>query len=271
MLNATVNSWSRFLDITGGGRYICSIASLITAQSKMNLQGKTAIVTGGTGALGSRVAEFLFAEGATIAIPYTSEKSLSFIPKSLSLEPGRLLTIRADLTNEMQVQYLVDEVVKKFHSLDIVVNTAGGYVGGKMIEETTVDEMQGILSLNFMSTFLVCRSALRVMRKQNSGRIVNIAAMPALTPTARKGPYAISKRAVITLTETIAEEVKGTGITVNAIAPSTIVTEANKQSMPKADFTKWVSPEEIARLVGYLCSDEARSASGNVIRIYGGV
>lgn len=236
----------------------------------MKFQGKTAIVTGGTGALGSRVAEFLFAEGASIAIPYTSEKSLGAIPKSISAQPERLLTVRTDLTDEKQVQHFVDEVVKRFRSLDIVVNTAGGYIGGKMIEETTVDEMQGIMNVNFFTTFLVCRSALLVMRKQNSGRIVNIAAMPALTPAARKGPYAISKRAVITLTETIAEEVKGTGITINAIAPGTIVTEANKQSMPKADFAKWVSPEEIAQLIGYLCSDEARSVSGSVIKIYGG-
>ena len=236
----------------------------------MGFQGKTAMVTGGTGALGSRVAEFLFAEGANIAIPYTSEKSLGSIPKNISAKPDRMLAVKADLTDEKQVQNLVDAVVKRFRSLDIVVNTAGGYIGGKMIEETTADEMQGIMNLNFITTFLVCRSALRVMRKQNSGRIVNIAAMPAMTPTAKKGPYAISKRAVVTLTETIAEEVKGTGITINAIAPSTIVTEANKQSMPKADSTKWVPPEEIAKLIGYLCSDEARSLSGNVIKIYGG-
>ena len=237
----------------------------------MKFQEKTAVVTGGTGALGSRVAEFLFAEGASIAIPYTSEKSLANIPKSLSTKPDRLLAVKTDLTDEKQVKNFLEEVVNRFQSIDIAVNAAGGYFGGKMIEETTVEDMQGILNLNFMTTFLVCRGVLQVMRKQNSGRIVNIAAMPALVPSAKKGPYAISKRAVVTLTETIAEEVKGTGITINAIAPSTIVTEANKQSMPRADFTKWVSPEEIARLIGYLCSDDARSVSGNVVKAYGGV
>jgi NAD(P)-dependent dehydrogenase (short-subunit alcohol dehydrogenase family) len=165
----------------------------------------------------------------------------------------------------------MDGVMEKFGSIDFLINTAGGYIGGKQIEDVTVEEWDGIMNLNLKATFLACRGALRVMREKHFGRIVNIAAMTALTPAARKGPYAVSKRGVITLTETIAEEVRGTGITANAIAPSTILTEANKQSMPKADVSKWVTPEEIARLILYLCSDEARSISGNVFKIYGGV
>ena len=142
---------------------------------------------------------------------------------------------------------------------------------GSTIDEVMLDEWEDIMKLNMRTAFLICRGALRVMRKQSFGRIVNIAAMPALSPSAKKGPYAISKRAVVTLTETIAEETKGTGITANAIAPSIILTEANKQSMPKADSSKWVTPQEIAQLILYLCSDEAKSVSGNVIKIYGGV
>jgi NAD(P)-dependent dehydrogenase (short-subunit alcohol dehydrogenase family) len=108
------------------------------------------------------------------------------------------------------------------------------------------------------------------MRKQGFGRIVSIAAMPALRPAPGRAAYAVSKGSIVTLTEAIHEEVKGSGITVNAIAPSTLLTEANKASMPDADTTAWVPLSEVVALIHYLCSDEARSVSGNVIRIFGG-
>jgi NAD(P)-dependent dehydrogenase (short-subunit alcohol dehydrogenase family) len=108
------------------------------------------------------------------------------------------------------------------------------------------------------------------MRDRGFGRIITIGAMPALKPTAKRGPYQVSKRAVITLTESIAEEVKGTGITANAIVPSTIITPENVESMPDADRSKWVSPEEIVALAAFLCTPEARSVNGNTIKIFGG-
>lgn len=235
----------------------------------MTFSGRTAVVTGGTGALGGVCVEYLFSAGLNIAIPYNSEKSLANIPKQVSQD--RLAALRTDLTEENQVDLFINKVVQKFGTVDYLVNTAGGYTGGSTIDEVSLEDWESIMKLNTRSAFLICRDALRVMRKQGFGRIINIASMPALSPSAKKGPYAVSKRAVVTLTETIAEETKGTGITANAIAPSIIVTEANKQSMPKADFSKWVTPQEIAQLILYLCSDEAKSVSGNVIRIYGGV
>lgn len=237
----------------------------------MKFSGKTAIVTGGTGALGSVCVEHLFDAGLSIAIPYNSEKSLTHVPKRIAESSSRLLTVNVDLTAEDQVESFFGQVVKRFGTIDYLVNTAGGYAGGSTIDEVSLEEWEGMMKLNMRTAFLICRGALRVMRKQSFGRIVNIAAMPALSPSAKKGPYAISKRAVVTLTETIAEEMKGSGITANAIAPSIILTDANRHSMPKSDFAKWVTPQEIAQLVLYLCSDEARSVSGNIIKAYGGV
>lgn len=236
----------------------------------MNFSGKTAIITGGTGALGSVCAEHLLDLDLNVAIPYISENSLSNIAGRLDRNAGKVLTLRTDLAAEDQVTAFVDEVVKRFGSADYLINTAGGYVDGSTIDEVSVDEWENIMKVNARTAFLICRAVLREMRKRKFGRIVNIASMPAVSPRAKKGPYAISKRAVITLTETIAEETKGGGVTANAIAPSTIFTEANRQSMPGADFSKWVAPQDIAHLALYLCSDEARSVSGNVIKIYGG-
>jgi NAD(P)-dependent dehydrogenase (short-subunit alcohol dehydrogenase family) len=117
----------------------------------------------------------------------------------------------------------------------------------------------------------MCGAVLPLMRAANSGRIISVAAMTALSPASSRGAYAIAKRGVVTLTETIAEEVKGTGITANAIAPSIILTPANRSSIPRGDTSRWVTPEEIAALILFLCSENARSISGNVVKVYGGV
>jgi NAD(P)-dependent dehydrogenase (short-subunit alcohol dehydrogenase family) len=237
----------------------------------MAFQGKTVIVTGGSGALGKVVVSSFFDAGASIALPIGSERHLSSLPEKIVKVGERFFASVADLTIEHQANGFTERVVSKFGRIDCVINIAGGYAGGNLVEDVATEEWDRMMSSNLLTAFLVCRGVLPHMRKQGFGRIVNIAAMPALTSGARKGPYAISKRGVIALTETIADETKGTGITANAIAPSIILTEANKQSMPGADFNRWVTPEEITQLILYLCSDHAKSVSGNVIKIYGGV
>jgi len=237
----------------------------------MSFKNSTAIITGGTGTLGSIVAQDFIERGARIAVPYTSEKSLASIPPILVAEKDRALFAKADLTSEKDVQAFTDQTVQKFGSVEILVNTTGGYTGGKPVRDVTLEEWEKMMNLNLKTTFLMCRSVVPIMQKNNYGRIINISAMAAIMPRANIGPYAVSKRALITLTEAIAEETKGTGITVNAIAPSIIVTEANKHAMPNADYDTWVTAEEISHLIIYLCSQEARSVSGNVIKIFGGV
>jgi NAD(P)-dependent dehydrogenase (short-subunit alcohol dehydrogenase family) len=126
-----------------------------------------------------------------------------------------------------------------------------------------------MMDLNLKSAFLCTREALKIMSRKGSGRIVNISAMAGLNPSAGRGAYCISKASVATLTRITAEEVKGTGITVNALAPSIIVTEANVRSSPGEDYSKWVKPEEVAELILYLCSEPARSINGAVIEVKG--
>jgi NAD(P)-dependent dehydrogenase (short-subunit alcohol dehydrogenase family) len=109
------------------------------------------------------------------------------------------------------------------------------------------------------------------MKARKFGRIVSIAASAALSAGPKRIPYAVSKAGVATLTRDLATELKGTGVTVNAIAPSIILTEANRKAMPRADTSAWVPPEEIASVIEFLCSREARSISGNILMMYGGV
>jgi len=232
---------------------------------------KTAIVTGGFGALGGEVVRRFVKAGMGVAIPVRPGRTSAVIPDYLRDAGDALFVHGADLTIESDVREFVGKANARLGDVDILVNAAGGFAGGEaigMASEATFDEM---ISINLKTAFLMCTAVLPHMRARRFGRIITIASKPALTPTAHRGPYAIAKGGIVTLTETIAEEVKGTGITANAVVPSILLTPANRESMPEADFSRWVTPSEIAEVIQFLCSDAARSVNGNVIRVYGGV
>ena len=231
----------------------------------------SAIVTGGTGALGSVVVATLMNNGIRVAIPVRPGSGEATAP--LEQGDGRKMVYRreADITSESGAASFVREAAAHGGGVGILVNCAGAYEGGKKIGEVTAATLDGMLTANLRTAFVMSGAVLPIMRAAHYGRIISIAAMAALSPAASRGAYAIAKRGVVTLTETIAEEVKGSGITANAIAPSIIVTPANRASMPSADVSRWVTPEEIAALVLFLCSENARSISGNVLKVYGGV
>jgi NAD(P)-dependent dehydrogenase (short-subunit alcohol dehydrogenase family) len=231
--------------------------------------GKVAFLTGGTGALGRVVSTALYAEGAALAITYIHDEQIASLAESLKAEKTRVALIKADVTDEVQVKAAFHSAVERFGTIDYLLNIAGGYMGKTPIEQLEVKDWDYMMSLNLKSAFLCSREALKIMSKKGSGRILNVSAMAGLNPSAGRGAYGVSKAAVVTLTKIIAAEVKGTGITANAIAPSILVTEANVRSSPNEDYSKWVKPEEVAELILYLCSDAARSINGAVIEIKG--
>jgi NAD(P)-dependent dehydrogenase (short-subunit alcohol dehydrogenase family) len=232
---------------------------------------KTAVVTGGMGALGSRIVERFLEAGMKVAVPVRSGSTKEKRDPLWTSSNERIFLGEADITQEDQVGDFLAGVSARMGPVDILVNAAGGYAGGEAVGEAPVELYDRMFNMNLRGAILMCSKVLPGMRESHFGRIVSIAAKPAMLPAARRGPYAISKRGIITLTETIAEEVIGTGITANAVAPSIILTEANRDSMPGADAGKWVTPEEIAELALFLCSWHARSISGTVVKIYGGV
>ncbi|RPH36648.1 SDR family oxidoreductase [bacterium] len=236
----------------------------------MKFQERTAIITGGTGALGSLLVQTFRHEGAAVAIPVHRQHTLDTLEKSPAESLQKLLPIPADLVSQKDVHAFVQRVLDEWKCVDFLIHTVGAYAGGKRVEEVTEEEWDKLMDVNLKTAFLMCGAVLPPMRSRGFGRIITIGAMPALRPMAKRGPYQISKRALITLTETIAEEVKGSGITANTIVPSTILTPDTIESMPDADHSKWVPPDEIAALAAYLCSAEARSVNGNAIKIFGG-
>jgi NAD(P)-dependent dehydrogenase (short-subunit alcohol dehydrogenase family) len=234
-------------------------------------KGKIAFVTGGTGALGRVVSEAFYTEGASLAITHLHDKENAGPLQSLIADTARVMLIKADVTNEEQVKSAFKAATAKFGTIDFLVNIVGGYMGKTTIGQLQLKEWDFMMDLNLKSAFLCTREALNIMSARGTGRIVNISAMSGLNPSAGRGAYGISKAAVATLTKIAAQEVKGTGITVNAVAPSILVTEANVRSSPGDDYSKWIKPEEIAELIVYLCSDAAPSINGDIIELKGGM
>jgi NAD(P)-dependent dehydrogenase (short-subunit alcohol dehydrogenase family) len=234
----------------------------------MSLAGKTAVVTGGTGALGKAIVERFLREGVRVAVSYRESSKLDLYPADLR---SLIVAIQADTTKEEDVKRLFQSAASHQGSVDILVNTVGGFLPKKNILEVSLEEWERMMNINLKSSVLCLREALRHMKGRPYGRIVNFSAMSALSPSAGRAPYAIAKGGVSVLTEIAAQEVKGTGITINAIAPSIIDTEENRLAMPDEDSSRWVKRESIADLVCYLCGDSAQAVTGTTIRASGSV
>ena len=171
------------------------------------------------------------------------------------------------MTDEGAVKALVTDVQGRRGSLDALVNAVGGFAGGKPLWETEAAVLDRMLSLNLRSGWALARAAAPVMLAQGRGAIVNVAAQAALAPPAGLGAYTASKAAAVALFASLAADLKGTGVRVNTILPSIIDTPANRTSMPDADFSKWPKPEEIARVVLFLCGDGARVVHGAAVPV----
>jgi NAD(P)-dependent dehydrogenase (short-subunit alcohol dehydrogenase family) len=230
---------------------------------------RVAIVTGAAGNLGSAVARAFQTAGASLVLVDHKPNRLSDLFPEVASSPDHLLAIAADLTDEGSVQEMVDEALGRFGRVDVLVNAAGGWRGGKPVHETPLDTLDFLLNLNTRSVFIASRAVVPSMLDRGSGRIVNVAARAALGAAARNGAYSASKIAVVRLTETMAAELKHEGINVNCVLPGTIDTPQNRQSMPKADHSRWVPPEAIADVILFLASDAAWPVSGAAVPVYG--
>jgi NAD(P)-dependent dehydrogenase (short-subunit alcohol dehydrogenase family) len=237
----------------------------------MSLDGKVAVVTGATGTLGRVVAKALLENSARVASTYRSEEKQKEFGDFVGETSGMLTSVQADVTDEGSVQALFQKVFDKYGRVDILLNIVGAYKGGNEIANTNESDWDYMMEVNLKSAFLCSKTALPYMMKQNYGKIVSVSARTAVERRFRSksGAYAVSKAGVIVLTETIAEEVKKYDINVNCIMPSTIDTANNRRNFPEGDFSKWVKPEQIARVILFLVSDESKMISGACIPVYG--
>jgi NAD(P)-dependent dehydrogenase (short-subunit alcohol dehydrogenase family) len=226
------------------------------------MDGKVVVVTGALGALGKVVAEVALARGARVA-------RVDHAPSQVPATEKRIELGGVDLTDAAQAKKAIDAVAAHFGRLDALINIAGGFAF-EAVAGGDPKTWQRMYMLNVLTAVNASQSALPHLAASGAGRIVNVGAMGALQAGTGMGAYAASKAGVHRLTEALAAEWKGR-ITVNAVLPSTIDTPANRASMPKADFGKWVTGEELANVILFLISDAASAVTGALLPVSGRV
>jgi NAD(P)-dependent dehydrogenase (short-subunit alcohol dehydrogenase family) len=231
------------------------------------MRNQVVLVTGGTGALGAAVTLAALEAGATVVVTYRDRRDRDTLAARVpAADRGRLHAVQADVTDAASVRRLFDEVAARHRRLDALVNTVGGFAGGALLD-TDEPAWDGMLTLNLRSAYLCCRAALPPMLAAGRGRIVNVGSRSVVPPTGGFVAYTVSKAGVIALTQALAHEVRGRGVTVNAVLPSTMDTEANRRAMPDADRSGWVTPDSVARAILFLLSDAAADVTGTLLAV----
>jgi NAD(P)-dependent dehydrogenase (short-subunit alcohol dehydrogenase family) len=230
---------------------------------------KSVLVAGGTGGLGHAVSLAFLEEGAKVAVTYRAQKEFDALKNAAGANTSSLQGHKVDVTDEAAVKQLVERILAEQQRLDVVVNTVGGYVGGVKLWELEPRVFDQMLALNLRSGYLIARAVVPAMLKQRGGAIVNIASKAAVDHAAGAAAYAASKAAAVAMMDSLAADLKGTGVRANSILPSIIDTDVNRRAMPNADFAQWPKSEDIARVVLFLCSDDGKLIHGAAIPVYG--
>jgi NAD(P)-dependent dehydrogenase (short-subunit alcohol dehydrogenase family) len=225
----------------------------------------TAIVTGGTGGLGSAVVERLLSDGWRVVVPWIVPKELERLPPREGLE-----LVEADLFEEQSAAQVVSSATSPGSApLRGVVNLVGGFAAGGRVHETPIEEFERQFRLNLRPTYLVIQAAIPPLLEQGGGSIVCVGSRAAVAPFPGAAGYVASKAAVIAFAQAVSKEYLDSGVRCNAILPSVIDTPANRSAMPDADHDRWVKPAEIASVIAHLLSPASASISGAAIPVYG--
>lgn len=226
---------------------------------------KNALITGASGNLGRAVVEKFLADGYQVIATTSPGKGLGH---KLS---GSIATYEADLTDERSVNEIIGKIIGEYKTIDAAILTVGGFAMGD-IQSTDGAAVQKMISLNFSTAYFVARPVFNQMITQSSGRIILFGARPALMASQGKNmvAYSLSKSLIFRLSELLNAEAAGKNVVTAVVVPGTIDTPVNRESMPQADFSKWVTPEEVTANIQYLISAEARTLRDPVLKLYGG-
>jgi len=239
------------------------------AKSSNQLEGKVVIVTGSVGNLGMATAlELQHAGAKTVLVDRSNERLRENFPNLVNAA-DHVLAGGVDLANPESLSQVVKAALDRFGRIDALVNTVGGWRGGKPAHETDLADWDFLFGINLRTTLLCCRAVIPQMLRQGHGKIVNVASRDGLAGNANYSAYSASKSAVLRLTESMAAELKNANINVNCIMPGTIDTPQNRKAIPNADFSKWVAPEALADVILFLISDAARAINGAAVPVYG--
>jgi NAD(P)-dependent dehydrogenase (short-subunit alcohol dehydrogenase family) len=226
---------------------------------------KKVLVAGGTGALGSAVALGFLEQGATVVVTGRRKDGYDALVAAAGNDRERLSAAFLDASDANEAARLASDLVERHGRLDVLVNAVGGYEGGANVWETEPESYERMIRLNLQTGFALLRAVLPHMIRQGRGWIVGVASKAAATPAAGAAAYAAGKAGAVALHAAVAEEVRPHAVNVNVVAPALFDTPANRLAMPDADFARWPKPADIARVILFLCSEEARVIHGAVI------
>lgn len=233
------------------------------------MSGQVVVVTGGTGYLGSSVCKAFAESGETVVGVYLLDREVPYFEKTLGDFVKSTTLVKADVTKQGEMDRVAQDVIGRFRRIDVLVNTVGGYMAGS-VGETTEEDFDRAMALNLKSAFFACKAVVPAMRAAKRGAIVNVSSEASLIGEEESFLYSASKAGVNRLTESLARELKAANVRVNCVMPRIMDTPPNREAMPKANFSKWVKTDQVARVIRWLCSEEAASINGAAIPVYGG-
>lgn len=234
-----------------------------------NKKQQVVIITGAVGNLGFATARvFQTAGHQTVLVDRSQDRLQSMFP-DLANSSDHLMVGGIDLTDAISIRQMIEQVLPRMGRIDVLVNTVGGWGGGKPVHEDDLATWDFLFNVNVRTTLLCCRAVIPVMLKEGHGKIINVASRNGLAGSSGFSAYSASKSAVIRLTESLAEELKILDINVNCILPGTIDTPQNRAAMPDADVNTWVEPAAIADVILFLTSDASRAINGAALPVYG--
>ena len=243
--------------------------------NRIDLEGRVAVITGGSGGIGLATAERMIASGATVVLWDRDERSVSDARETL----GKVHACVVDVTSETIVEKAAADAMTKYGNIDILVNAAGITAPKITIIEASLEEWRRIFDINVMGTFLCCRAVARHMVKADYGRIVNLGSVAGKEGNPYSAAYSASKAAVISFTKSLAKELAKTGVRVNCVAPAIIATKNLYHDMPEEMQKLWVSrvpmgrpgrPEEAAAMIAWLASEDCSFTTGAAFDLSGG-
>jgi NAD(P)-dependent dehydrogenase (short-subunit alcohol dehydrogenase family) len=228
---------------------------------------KQVIITGAGGFLGTATARLFLDKGYKVIAMVHGENALSSFAETTSLQK-----VVADLSDATNLQPVIDDIITKNGKIDACLLLAGGYGGGDLLS-TTIEQVREQIALNFDTAYNVVHALYAHLKENGHGRIILVGSQPPLMPkkATKSVAYSLSKSLLFQLAAILNEDSKGTDVVTHVVVPSTIDTEANRKSMPDADHSKWVRPEQLAQAMELLCSDATSAWRESVIKVYNNV
>lgn len=235
----------------------------------MGLENRIAVITGATGGLGRVAAHRLAEKGARLVLVSTSSEKLEMLERELNLPRDRVLSMAMDLSRPEAPRSLLDAVIASSGRADIILHFVGGWIGGKPVAQVAPEEVSSMLQQHLWTTFHLAQVFSPHLVANGWGRLIVVSSPNVATPPQKGAPYTIGKSAQEALMLTLAEELKGTGVTANILRVRSIDVKHERDNQPSPKTASWTTPEEIAAAILYLCSEEAGMVNGARIPIYG--